>query len=129
MLARSYIGLSAYQKQHILAWLRTQPWVNCDRIALSGHSLGAEPTVCMAVLDPGIRALVFNDFLSVNRLRYTVMAKPDERWRHNNSLRDVIPGLVELFEFPDLLATIAPLPLIVCEGGAIDHLEPVGRAH
>ena len=129
MLGRHYVGLSVFQKQHILRWLRTQPWVNANWIAICGHSLGTEPAMCMAVLDPSIRALVFNDFLSDNRLRYTTMAKADGAWSHLNPLWHVIPGLVEWFEFPDILGSLAPMPLIITEGGAIGHLEAVKHAY
>ena len=129
MLGRNYVGLSVFQKLHVLEWMKAQAWVDENRIALSGHSLGTEPAMCMALLDTDIGALVFNDFLSHNRLRYTVMTKPEETWRHNNPLWHVIPGLVAWFEFSDLLGSLAPRPLIICEGGAIEHLEAVTRAY
>jgi hypothetical protein len=129
MLGRNYVGLSVFQKQHIVRWLRTLPWVDADWLAISGHSLGTEPAMCMAVIDPSIKALVFNDFLSHNRLRYTVMAKADEAWSHLNPLWHVIPGLVEWFEFPDILGSLAPMPLIITEGGALEHLEAVQLAY
>ncbi len=129
MLGRNYVGLSVYQKLHILEWLKTRKWVDSDRITLSGHSLGTEPAMCIALLDTSVSALVFNDFLSHNRIRYTVTARPEEAWRHINPLWHVIPGLVKWFEFPDLLASLAPRPLIICEGGAIAHLEMIARAY
>ena len=129
MLGRNYVGLSVFQKQHILDWLKTQDWIDTTRIAISGHSLGTEPGMCLALLDPDVCALVFNDFLSNNRLRYTVMSKPDDTWRHNNPMWHIIPGLVHWFEFPDLLASLAPRHLIICEGGAIEHLEQVARGY
>lgn len=129
MLGRNYVGLSVFQKQHILNWMKRQPWVDETRLALSGHSLGTEPGMCLAILDEDVRALVFNDFLSDNRLRYTTAAKPDDTWRHNNPIWHIIPGLVDCFEFPDLLASLAPRHLIICEGGAIAHLEQVQKAY
>ena len=41
----------------------------------------------------------------------------------------MIPGLVEWFEFPDILGSLAPMPLIITEGGALEHLEAVQLAY
>jgi hypothetical protein len=57
------------------------------------------------------------------------MAKADEAWSHLNPLWHVIPGLVEWLEFPDILGSLAPMPLIITEGGALEHLEAIERAY
>eukprot|EP01048_Picozoa_sp_COSAG05_P036112 COSAG05_NODE_16078_length_354_cov_0.611765_1_plen_118_part_11 len=49
-MGRNYVGLSVFQKLCILDWLVQQPWVDRERVAVSGHSLGTEPALCMAVL-------------------------------------------------------------------------------
>ena len=129
MLGRNYVGLSVFQKQVILKWLRGQDYVDSDRIALSGHSLGTEPAMALAVLDPGICALVFNDFLCRNRERYATRSRDEGVWRHTNPLWHVIPGLLAWFDFPDLLASLAPRPLLITEGGANHDLEHIARAY
>eukprot|EP01043_Picozoa_sp_COSAG02_P008798 COSAG02_NODE_287_length_25647_cov_245.259316_23_plen_369_part_00 len=129
MLGRHYVGLSVFQKLHILDWLCEQRWVDRDRIAVSGHSLGTEPALCMMVLDERIKAMVFNDYLTHNRIRYAVRAKDEGRWVHSNPLWHIIPGLLQWFDFPDLLAACAPRPLIICEGGPRALLEAIGRAY
>ncbi len=129
MFGRNYVGLSVHQKSRILEWLRTRDYVTAGRIALSGHSLGTEPAMAMAVLDTSIHALVFNDFLCDNRERYVTRAKPDEAWSHINPLWHVIPGLLAWLDFPDLLASLAPRPLLITEGGPTHHLERVARAY
>ena len=72
-LGRSYVELTVSQKLHVLAWLRSLPFVDAQRVAVSGHSLGTEPAMCMAVLDPSLAALVFNDFLCHVRQRHVVL--------------------------------------------------------
>ncbi|MDA0746238.1 MAG: hypothetical protein O2954_06950 [bacterium] len=128
MLGRHYVGHSVFQKKHILQWARSLDIIDNNRIALSGHSLGTEPAMVLAVLEQDIQAFVFNDFFCTNRLRYATAAKPDESWRHNNPLWHIIPGLLDWFDFPDLLAAYAPRPLIITEGGAAAHLEQLNKA-
>lgn len=64
-IGRSCLGLSVYQKMHILGWLKTAALVEPARIGLSGHNLQ----------------------------RYVVTALPrDGAWRHINPLWLVVPG-------------------------------------
>lgn len=130
-VGRDYISLSAFQKLHILQWLRTQPFVDPARLAVSGHSLGTEPILAMAVLDPGIRAIVWNDFLCPNIERAKVTTKPNEKGvrPRANWLGHCIPGLWDWFDYPDLVAAFAPRPLILTEGGPTHSLELVRRAY
>ncbi len=128
---RSYIGLSVFQKQQILEWLRAQPFVDPDRIALSGHSLGTEPLLMMAVLDPHVQAMVWNDFLCPNRERAKVSTKPNKSGIRPpaNWLGHCVPELWEWFDYPDLVAAFAPRPLILTEGGPTHALNRVRKAY
>lgn len=128
---RDYISLSAFQKMHIVQWLRTQPFVDAARVAVSGHSLGTEPILVMAVLDPGIRAIVWNDFLCPNIERAKVSTKPNDKGLRPraNWLGHCIPGLWNWFDYPDLVASFAPRPLILTEGGPTHALELVRKAY
>ena len=130
-LGRDYIALSVFQKMQILEWLRNRPFVDPDRLAVSGHSLGTEAVLAMAVLDPGIRAIVWNDFLCPNIERARVSTKPDARGLRPraNWLGHCIPGLWEWFDYPDLVAAMAPRPLIITEGGPAHALDLVRRAY
>ena len=128
---RHYIGLSVFQKRQILEWLRAQPFVDTDRIALSGHSLGTEPLLVMAVLDPHIQAMVWNDFLCPNIERTKVTTKPNKNGVRPpaNWLGHCVPGLWEWFDYPDLVAAFAPRPLILTEGGPTHSLNLVRKAY
>lgn len=128
---RSYLGLSVFQKRQILQWLRSQPFVDADRIALSGHSLGTEPLLIMAVLDPRIQAMVWNDFLCPNMERTKVSTRPDGQGIRPgaNGLWHCVPGLLEWFDYPDLVASFAPRPVIVTEGGPTHSLNLVRKAY
>ena len=130
-LDRDYIALSVFQKMQILDWLRDRPFVDPDRLALSGHSLGTEAVLAMAVLDPSISAIVWNDFLCPNIERARVSTKPDGRGLRPraNWLGHCIPGLWQWFDYPDLVAAMAPRPLIITEGGPAHALDLVRKAY
>lgn len=128
---RDYISLSVFQKRQILDWLRERPYVDADRVALSGHSLGTEPLLAMAVLDPRINAIVWNDFLCPNLERAKVATKPNARGVRPtaNWLGHCVPGMWEWFDYPDLVAAFAPRPLILTEGGPGHSLDLVRNAY
>src|SRR5690606_22726278 len=66
-----YMGLSAFNGQQTLNWMRKLGFIDPNRIGLSGHSLGTEAAMILAILNPDIKALIFNDFLTNTRRRAT----------------------------------------------------------
>jgi hypothetical protein len=98
--------------------------INEDRIAVSGHSLGTGPAIMLAALDPQIHAIVFNDFLCDNRIRRAVsnesVAQPS--WH-------CVPYMLEWVTFPDIVASLAPRPIIITEGGVTADLLKVKQAY
>lgn len=115
----NYLGLTAWQDKVILDWLKQQPYVNQDRILISGFSLGTEPLMVLGLLDNDIYAFVYNDFLCRTRERIFVMDKPDAKGNRPfpNSIEHLIPGFLMEFDFPDLVSALAPRPVICTEGG------------
>ncbi|MDF2716635.1 MAG: Abhydrolase family protein [Paenibacillus sp.] len=124
MLGRNYLGMSVFQKRHILQWLKRRPIIDPARIAVSGHSLGTSPAIMLAALDPQIKAIVFNDFLCDNRIRRVVsnetIAQPS--WH-------CVPYMLEWVTFPDIAASLAPRPIIITEGGVTADLLKVKQAY
>jgi len=120
---RHYEGISVFHKLCILDWLKTRPYVDTERIATCGHSLGAKPALVLSVLDPSIRATVWNDFVSLWR----------ERAVAENLLRiaihQYVPGILAWFDYPDLLASLAPRPLLITEGGRTRDIERIREAY
>lgn len=129
MLGRHYVGISVFQKLYICDWLCEQRWVDRNRVAVSGHSLGTEPALCMMILNERIKAMVFNDYLTHNRIRYASRAKDEGQWTHSNPLWHIVPGPLAWFDFPDLLAACAPRPLIICEGEPRALLKAVAHVY
>ncbi|TWU25216.1 Abhydrolase family protein [Novipirellula galeiformis] len=130
-MGRNFIALSVFQKRQILTWLREQPHVDAQRVAVSGHSLGTEPLLVLAVLDPQIQGIVWNDYLAATLQRAKVSTMPNQRGVRPaaNWLGHSIPGLWEWFDYPDLVAAFAPRPLIVTEGGPTHSLNLVRKAY
>lgn len=104
---------------HVLQWMKEQPYIRKDRIVVSGFSLGTEPMMVLGVLDKDIYAFVYNDFLCQTQERALVMTKPNEDLRRPfpNSIRHLIPNYWKYFNFPDIVASLAPRPIILTEGG------------
>ncbi len=115
----SYLGLSSWQDMVILNWMKEQPFINPERIIVSGFSLGTEPMMALGLLDDSIYAFVYNDFLCRTRERALVMDKPDKNnvRQFPNSIEHLIPGFLLEFDFPDIVAALAPRPVICTEGG------------
>lgn len=118
-LGWSWLGYTSYTDQCILDWVKTRPYVRRDRIVLSGFSLGTEPLMVLGTLNPDIYAFVYNDFLCRTLERAQVMTYPGRNGARPapNSIRHLIPGFWLRFDFPDIVAALAPRPVICTEGG------------
>ena len=114
-----WLGYTSYLDKLVLDWMKTQPEIDRKQIALSGFSLGTEPMMVLGVLDPEIHAFIYNDFLCQTQERALVMTMPNEKGRRGfpNSIRHLIPNYWKYFNFPDVVAALAPRPIILTEGG------------
>lgn len=109
-LGRDYMGITTFQKLCILEWVKRQPYVDPSRIAASGHSLGSEAALLVAVLDPTVAAVVFNECVRDWRARDVALnIHADAVWHY-------MPGMLEWFDFTDLIASLAPRPFLGTEG-------------
>lgn len=115
----SYLGLSSWQDKVVLDAMKRHPAVDRSRLVVSGFSLGTEPLMVLGLLDPEIYAFVYNDFLCRTRERVLVMDLQRENGERPlpNSLEHLIPGFLREFDFPDIVAALAPRPVICTEGG------------
>lgn len=118
-LGWSYLGYASYVDKVILNWMKTRPEMRTDRLVVSGFSLGTEPLMALGAMDSSIYAFVYNDFLCTTRERALVMTLPDEYGRRPwpNDISHLIPGFLTKFDFPDIVASLAPRPVICTEGG------------
>ena len=127
----SWLGYTSYIDQCILDWVKTQPYVDKRHIVLSGFSLGTEPLMVLGTLNPDICAFVYNDFLCRTLERLQVMTMPGKNGARPapNSIRHLIPGFLMQFDFPDIVASLAPRPVICTEGGLDRDFRLIQRAY
>ena len=126
----SYLGYTSYVDKVILNWMKTQPEMRSDRLVVSGFSLGTEPLMAIGLMDPSIYAFVYNDFLCTTRERALVMTLPDTNGRRPwpNDISHLIPNFLCEFDFPDIVAALAPRPVICTEGGMDRDFNSVADA-
>mgnify|MGYP000868951556 FL=1 len=120
---RCYESISVFQKHHILQWLKQQPYVDDARIAVSGHSLGAKPALILGVLDPMIKAVVWND-TTIDWRRRAVATN-----LYRIGTFQYVPGLLAWFDYSDLQASLAPRPFLITEGGRTAVLNKIRQAY
>lgn len=130
-LGWSYLGYTSFLNKQVLEWMKCQPFIRKDHIVVSGFSLGTEPLMVLGVMDPSIYAFIYNDFLCQTQERAIVMTEPDQRGRRPfpNSIRHLIPDFWKYFNFPDIVASLAPRPIILTEGGLDRDFNLVKRAY
>lgn len=127
----SYLGLTSWQDRVILNWMKKHPQIDHTRIIVSGFSLGTEPLMVLGLLDDSIYAFVYNDFLCTTRERILVMTKPDANGNRPfpNSIEHLVPEFLLSFDFPDIIAAMAPRPVICTEGGLDRDFNKIKRAY
>lgn len=125
MMGRNYVGISVHQKLCLNEWMKKREYIDSEKLAVSAHSLGAEPAAFLGVLSDDIKAIIYNDF-SGNRLKRKVALKKGEiiggYWHE-------IPDMFEWFTYIDLLASISPKPLLFTEGGITADLDIIRESY
>ncbi len=127
----SYLGLTSWQHRVALEHLRNRPDVDASRLVVSGFSLGTEPLMVLGALEPDIYAFVYADIFCRTRERILHADKPDEEGVHHfpNTDEHLIPEFLNNFDFPDLVANLAPRHLICTEGGMDRDFNLVKQAY
>ncbi len=125
-----YAGMSVFQKLCCLQWMKTLPYIDANRIAVSSHSLGSLPSLFLGLISDDIKAVVFNDFVCDPRERYmSITEEPENGMSQNSGNWHEIPGLWKWFAHQDLLAALAPKYLACNEGGAEEYVKTVCRGY
>ncbi len=125
MRGRNYIGMSTHQKLCLVEWMKKQDYIDAAKLAVSAHSLGAEPAIALSLLSDDIKAMIYNDFVG-NRLERKNKLKRGELiggyWHE-------IPDMFEWFTFIDFMAANAPKPSLYTEGGITSDLDIVRNSY
>ncbi|MBQ2968566.1 MAG: hypothetical protein IJE10_10675 [Clostridia bacterium] len=126
----SYFGLSVAQKLCALDFIKTLPFIDTNKLAVSGHSLGCDDAMYIALLRDEIKAVVFNDMVCDERHRYfsTTEYEEDKMCNHIGNWHE-IPGSFQYYTRPDILAALAPKYLALNEGGAQIYLDKIQKAY
>lgn len=61
-LGWSYLGYTSFLDMQVINWMKQDKRIDKDRLVVSGFSLGTEPLMVLATIDPSIFAFVYNDF-------------------------------------------------------------------
>lgn len=122
-LGRSPESISVTYKLQVIRWLREHSLVDPTKIAVSGHSMSTTHISMMALLDRQIKAVVFNDFVTNWQERQIATTIPSLGAIH------LLPGMLRWFDYSDLMAALAPIPLFVLEGGRTRVLNNIAKAY
>jgi dienelactone hydrolase len=118
LLGRTVLGDRVSDVMAVIDWLRSRPanlpTIDAARIRIMGNSAGGETALCAMALDARIEAAIASGCVGA--------------WRKTSGTRltcpdTVIPGVLNWFEYSDILAMCAPRPLLVLSG-VNDHLYP-----
>ena len=123
----SYTGLSAQHAFCFLHYVKTLPFVDAKRLAVSGHSLGTETAIYMAMVSDDISAVVFNDMCASHRDRMTALTEYESLTDPLSLCLNIhlVPGTAHYFDLKDLCAAVAPRPIAMNEGGPDEYLEEI----
>lgn len=125
-LGRTFMGVTVELRLAMLKWLKTLPFVDAQRLAVSGHSLGVDSSMLIATLDEDVKAFVYNDFICDWRKRIAAICPtspvPTTEWH-------MFSGMWRWFSYPDLLAAFAPRKLYITEGGRTEYLRMVADSY
>ena len=124
---RNYVGLSVFCRWAMFNWLAEQDYVDENRMGLAAHSLGTETSMFLALLEPRVKAVSHNDFMSDNEQRI-ISCFPPEEFMFGGHIH-IVPSMHKWFSFPDLIAAFAPKPMLLSEGGVQEDLERIGKAY
>lgn len=129
-MGRNYEGTSVFQKMKILEWLKKRDFVDKRRIAVSGHSLGAKPALILGLLDPTIKAVIFNSaaYNWQERAIVTNLHTSTLPRYLPGQLVQYVPGFMEWFDYGDLMAALAPTFFLISEGGQTKEINRIRKA-
>ena len=121
----NYVGMSVFQKLRALEFIRSLPYIDVDKLAISAHSLGTEPAMMLGLLCDDIKAIIHTDALNNRLIRFAAITEePENKMVQDIGNWHIIPGMLSYFDYADLCAAYAPNYLALTEGGGE---EPVGR--
>ena len=118
LIGKPLVGMRGMDVSRGVDLLSARPEVDPGRIYGFGKDAGAVPLLYAAVLDERIRKVVLEGML----MSYQSIVS---RSIHRQVFEDVVPGALKFYDFPDLVASLAPRSVWIVN--AVDPLgQPVG---
>lgn len=114
LLGRSLVGERATDVSSVIDWLGASDAGDDRRIFAMGSSSGGTSAIYAAAMDDRVCAVLASG--CIGYIGETIL-------RRYNEGQAVVPGILNHFEFDDVLALIAPRPLIGVSG-LKDHIFP-----
>ncbi|MFZ6031213.1 MAG: alpha/beta hydrolase family protein [Chloroflexota bacterium] len=115
---RTLLGERCWDGQRVIDYLLTQPDVDADRIAVTGHSGGGATALWLAAIEPRLCAAAVSGYFSSFRSSIA---------REAHCECNYVPGILAVAEMSDLAMLIAPRAFCALNGEK-DHLFPVQAA-
>jgi len=111
ILGRTLLGANIFDGMRVIDFLTTRKEVNPERIGCMGLSYGGTMATYLSLLDDRIKA---GDIICYANTfeHYSIITQ-------NLCGSDLIPSLYKYMDIPDIIAAIAPKPLLI-ESGASD---------
>ncbi|MDD6262737.1 MAG: alpha/beta hydrolase family protein [Clostridiales bacterium] len=108
-------GLRLFEAQRVLDWFLTLESVDGGRLGCMGISGGGTVATHLAAVDLRVGAAVVSGYANLYR---------DSIYAMHHCIDNYTPGMLRWAELPDVLALIAPRPLIISSGSE-DRIFPV----
>jgi len=114
-MGKTMAGVRVYELMRVIDYLETRPEADAGRIGCMGISGGGWVCAFTTALDERIRAAVVSGY--TNTFKKSILAM-------QHCICNFVPGLALHAEMPDLIAMIAPRPLLI-EAGERDRNFPM----
>jgi len=111
LLGRTLLGSNVFDGMRVLDFLETRKYVDPDRMGCMGLSFGGTMTTYLALLDDRVKAADIMCYATTTE-HYAIS-------RPNFCGSQLVPQLYKYADVPDVIAAIAPKPLLI-ESGASD---------
>lgn len=144
-VGRHMMGITVEVRFSIMKWVKTLPFVDCERLAVSANSHGVDSALYVALLDKDIKAFLYNDGLHDWKSMISATCPPERvdasYWRGYDGVpviaspkfllpySQMYPGKWEWYTQTDLLAAYAPRKLYITEGGRTEDLERLAKVY